>query len=118
MGEGDPVQHLDAAPLAARRHQAGIVGQASSQGLEGRQIIGSGDMGQVMFHPDGLKMDPRRVLAADLGQLFQGALGAPIAVQMLHDRPGALERMAGDIGQLGCPVGCGITGQGDMGHIP
>jgi hypothetical protein len=63
-------------------------------------------------------VDPGRVLIAERGKLFQRALGAPITPQMLHHRPGGIERMAGDIGQLCRPVGLGIPRQGYMGDIP
>ena len=55
VGQGHPVQHLDARALAARRHQTGkvaegIIGEACGQSLEGRKVIGAGDMGQMMLH--------------------------------------------------------------------
>ena len=38
--------------------------------------------------------------------------------QMLHHRPGGIERMPGDISQLRRPIGLGVTRQGHMGDIP
>jgi len=74
-------------------------------------------MGQMMLHPDGLKTDPPRVLAADLGQLLQSALVATIAMQMLDDRPSRLEGMTRHIAQLRRPIDRRVPRQGDMGDI-
>ncbi|KAF0284753.1 hypothetical protein BA898_06090 [Spiribacter roseus] len=59
----------------------------------------------------------RWVFVAEFSQLLQRPLGATVAAEMLHDRPGRLEGIRSDIGRLCHTIGGRVARYGDMCNV-